>query len=375
MGESHLQYSIAQRISWAAQRKRTRSEDVAYSLLGILDVNLPLLYGEGGAKAFLRLQEEVLKYSTDQSILAWDPPRNLPYLQSYVWGALAESPVYFSKSGDVIQHRDSSQTSNDRYTMSNIGLRISLPLLPSDRKNVFWASIACARTSGEQRDVQICLLKLGKGIYARVSETRCGMPLKAQREAIYLRQNGFPSPAENFYHAQALLVRGVRLTRSTLHEVDLAKRWQLPSIILLEKSHPIQHREESWACISLLSVVDWRAKFNQGEWNAIDRTFVHFWTKRKADEDILIIRMGQTRKKIASGELSSPIPDASLGMEKTYSVATDWRWYKFAAPPLAATSGTTGLVRINPIVRTRPQIMNNRIIIEVELKLVNNGRL
>jgi hypothetical protein len=39
--------SIAQRMSWAAGRETTRIEDLAYCLLGIFDVNMPLLYGEG----------------------------------------------------------------------------------------------------------------------------------------------------------------------------------------------------------------------------------------------------------------------------------------------------------------------------------------
>ena len=59
--------SVARRLSWAARRETTRMEDQAYSLLGILDVNMPLLYGEG-QKAFLRLQEEIIRHSTDQSI-------------------------------------------------------------------------------------------------------------------------------------------------------------------------------------------------------------------------------------------------------------------------------------------------------------------
>jgi hypothetical protein len=43
--------SISMRMSWAANRQATRAEDVAYSLLGIFDVNMPLLYGEGKNKA------------------------------------------------------------------------------------------------------------------------------------------------------------------------------------------------------------------------------------------------------------------------------------------------------------------------------------
>jgi hypothetical protein len=39
-------------MSWASRRRTTRPEDVVYYLLGIIDVNMPLLYGEGQELAF-----------------------------------------------------------------------------------------------------------------------------------------------------------------------------------------------------------------------------------------------------------------------------------------------------------------------------------
>jgi hypothetical protein len=63
-GHDLKRFSVAQRMSWAASRQTTRVEDQAYSLMGIFDVNMPLLYGEG-EKAFLRLQEEIIKNSND----------------------------------------------------------------------------------------------------------------------------------------------------------------------------------------------------------------------------------------------------------------------------------------------------------------------
>ena len=39
--------SAAERMSWAAPRQTTREEDTAYSLMGIFNVHMPLLYGEG----------------------------------------------------------------------------------------------------------------------------------------------------------------------------------------------------------------------------------------------------------------------------------------------------------------------------------------
>jgi len=64
--------SVATRMSWASQRQTTRDEDIAYCLLGIFDVHMPLLYGEGGEKAFIRLQHQIVQSTPfDQSILAW----------------------------------------------------------------------------------------------------------------------------------------------------------------------------------------------------------------------------------------------------------------------------------------------------------------
>ncbi|KAF2673633.1 HET-domain-containing protein, partial [Microthyrium microscopicum] len=71
-GSSFLyEKSIAKRMSWASTRQTTKPEDTAYCLLGIFDCTLPLLYGEGLAKAFIRLQENIIQASRDQSIFAW----------------------------------------------------------------------------------------------------------------------------------------------------------------------------------------------------------------------------------------------------------------------------------------------------------------
>ena len=67
---------VAQIISWAANRTTTRVEDRTYSLMGLLDVNMPMLYGEG-KKAFHRLQLEIIRSSNDQSIFAWGSTRQV----------------------------------------------------------------------------------------------------------------------------------------------------------------------------------------------------------------------------------------------------------------------------------------------------------
>ncbi|PIL35281.1 hypothetical protein GSI_02006 [Ganoderma sinense ZZ0214-1] len=61
---------VARRMFWASKRCTTRKEDEAYCLMGIFGVHIPIIYGEG-SKAFIRLQEEILKHIPDQSIFIW----------------------------------------------------------------------------------------------------------------------------------------------------------------------------------------------------------------------------------------------------------------------------------------------------------------
>lgn len=84
-------------MSWAAGRETTRFEDMAYCLFGIFDINMPLMYGEEG-QAFPRLQEEILKYTTDLSIFAWtrsDERKNQRGPGRGYCGVLAERPRDF----------------------------------------------------------------------------------------------------------------------------------------------------------------------------------------------------------------------------------------------------------------------------------------
>jgi hypothetical protein len=56
-------FSVTERLLWAEKRETTREEDKAYSLLGIFNIQIPVLYGEGRENAFKRLREEIDKLS------------------------------------------------------------------------------------------------------------------------------------------------------------------------------------------------------------------------------------------------------------------------------------------------------------------------
>lgn len=88
--------TVAERMSWAAGRKTTRSEDIAYCLLGLFDVHMPLLYGEGRQRAFERLQEEITRRTDDVSLLLW-MPHTVPGQDPGAVGSLAPCPDYFCR--------------------------------------------------------------------------------------------------------------------------------------------------------------------------------------------------------------------------------------------------------------------------------------
>lgn len=82
---------VREKLGWMAARRTTKVEDMAYCLLGILDLRLPILYGEG-ERAFIRLQDEIMKNTDDTGIFDWvGKPSGL---NSY----LAQSPSCFRQA-------------------------------------------------------------------------------------------------------------------------------------------------------------------------------------------------------------------------------------------------------------------------------------
>lgn len=142
---SQLQdYCVAQKMSWASSRETTRGEDVAYCLMGIFEVNMPLLYGEGSSRAFFRLQREILERTHDQSILAIDSfPSGEPKK------ALASHPNQFPDSG-FIHFRPILTTAAEGDTLyamttelTKFGVHVDLLVVPEveDDTSVTWLGI------------------------------------------------------------------------------------------------------------------------------------------------------------------------------------------------------------------------------------------
>lgn len=85
------EYSLARRMSWASEMTASRVEDFAYALVGLFDVSMSILYGDG-QKAFLKLQEEIMRDTDDFSLMAWDKIDAQAYN-----GLFAHSPACFRR--------------------------------------------------------------------------------------------------------------------------------------------------------------------------------------------------------------------------------------------------------------------------------------
>lgn len=163
---------VMTRMSWASKRTTTKKEDESYCLLGIFDVTMPLLYGEGEV-AFRRLQQEILKATEDQTIFLWhsytfDPTEMGDILPTFIKrGFLATSPHDFVGVGPSgFRPVGSALDPNPAFTSRERGIRLSLRItnlreryhsLPhlsvfqqSRRNPVYLAALNCVVSSSSE---------------------------------------------------------------------------------------------------------------------------------------------------------------------------------------------------------------------------------
>ncbi|KAF8862493.1 HET-domain-containing protein [Acephala macrosclerotiorum] len=174
--------SVAKRMSWMSKRVTTRIEDLAYCMLGIFDINIPLLYGEG-QNAFIRLQEEILRTTDDQSIFCWEWDMSIVTTD---WASvLAPCPAVFKNSGEYfpnIQGKDPNDAPLP-YSITNVGLSIHLPLVQTAHSSLVLAVLQVRQPLEQATKItrfpyfEICI-PLAKGrIYRRVPFPTQPLPL------------------------------------------------------------------------------------------------------------------------------------------------------------------------------------------------------
>jgi hypothetical protein len=157
--------SISEKMSWASMRQTKRIEDTAYSLLGMFNINMPLLYGEG-AKAFRRLQEEIIKQSADQSIFVWSQRSSEEEeIEEENSMLLAPLPKHFSDCGNIVRSINTRATKP--YTITNIGLHAEFPILGRGTEVI--TVLNCRYGNDPFSDIGIWLCKDEDGRYRRSS--------------------------------------------------------------------------------------------------------------------------------------------------------------------------------------------------------------
>jgi hypothetical protein len=81
-GEPLSHFTIPERMAWAERRETTVPEDKAYSMLGIFEIHMPLIYGEGKERASKRLREEIFKDQKGKLIRNRTASKSLTYVGS-----------------------------------------------------------------------------------------------------------------------------------------------------------------------------------------------------------------------------------------------------------------------------------------------------
>jgi hypothetical protein len=217
--------SISMRMSWASGRRATRTEDIAYSLLGIFDVNMPLLYGEGKVKAFRRLQEEIMKVSEDETLFAWESMELTTNAES--GNALASDPKDFMEARDLIPF--ASDDPIVPYALTHRGLRIWLqiyhygeeirpirpPVMVGSPFKVQAAVLRCHIAHDFNHVVVIPLHHLTANLYIRDSTTNVGLlPTRLLRQSnptneVYIRNTTIHSISNSVRRRYGFLIRNL----------------------------------------------------------------------------------------------------------------------------------------------------------------------
>jgi hypothetical protein len=173
--------SVAEKMSWAAKRETTRIEDRAYSLMGIFGVNMPTLYGEG-SRAFTRLQNEIIKISSDHTIFTWQR-------KSLTAGLLAHSPDEFEHSGtwrsmdyQIFMNTFGITTAKPDFAPTNFGMHIQLPLAQIPDHNGYYLAFLSCTESPDIPFHNLRWLKSRDGEYTTQDWSNARLPL------IFLRQ-------------------------------------------------------------------------------------------------------------------------------------------------------------------------------------------
>ncbi|EKJ76898.1 hypothetical protein FPSE_02896 [Fusarium pseudograminearum CS3096] len=232
--------SVAQRMSWAAKRKTKRIEDMAYCLLGIFNISMPMIYGEG-AKAFERLQSKILVQTTDDSILAWGTfdtdlsGQSTKISQAVSAGAFASSPKDFARCGRIVSNTQIFKPSST-ITISGGYVNTSLTIHRNENQ-MHYGGLNCYFEGNDAQVIAIPLFTKSSAT-GHIRPQSYGPILVAKPPAghptsdIRIRVDRQLRPAQTTGKSVWLHVQGYRKLRLKLAETYPPLEWQKSRALL-----------------------------------------------------------------------------------------------------------------------------------------------
>ncbi|KAK3398806.1 hypothetical protein B0T20DRAFT_218297 [Sordaria brevicollis] len=227
---------LATKLSWAANRQTTRIEDQSYSLLGLLGVHMPLIYGEG-EHAFTRLQHELIRTFNDESIFVWKSRRAaLPPGEKTSESRATRSSTHLPRTPWFIQRLTFSQSWDLTTTLQHNDAAV---LAPSLKCFAGSTGLQIYRHDARFRfEMTNAGLSINVELFRSIESASCA-------EMVYLvRLNCSQAPPSHMAHsvasAKVLLLRGVHFD-STFMSNQLNTHGSVPTAF-----RKIRHRSLDW---------------------------------------------------------------------------------------------------------------------------------
>lgn len=290
--------SVAQKMSWASKRETTKPEDMSYCLLGLFNINMVPIYGEG-SKAFMRLQREIAMQEDDESLFAWNDSSAGLGNQGFS-GMFADSPFAFEKSGNIVR-KSFESAYRPPWTVTNRGLGISLYLNKALDAQIGGSSqvsrlvsipLNCARERSISTPLCIRLVRLSRDELARSGLGEIPFDLYQLIEGWTTTQGADNSLVES----NSLELRQVYIREYLAHERidshELLPRGNIRTFLFPMKSHNTGFQVMDYWCsypsLALFNPRTWTLTLGEGYAGLVFSQF----KSRRMERFLLIIRLG-----------------------------------------------------------------------------------
>jgi hypothetical protein len=328
--------SVSERLSWLSNRTTTRLEDMAYCMLGIFELNMPLLYGEG-SKAFMRLQEEIMKVSDDHSLFCWE--WNTPQNRG---SFLSEVPSEFRYAGRFVPKQEDKRPAP--YTFTNAGLSIQLQILHGWksafigilRVNSFeTGKIFGLPMSGDLRTGRVCRMPFPPNPIPL-----CDGVSGSQELSVFVSEN-YRQPQGYEYESSMLSLISAKKERTNFSkEAAVLLTFEPEGLVRGITTYPPNRFHPVQSSISIHVDEEWLVLTKMGEWVP----GIRFKDFQHTYEGVLI------HLELQTGEFESFMIASKYGkpLEHEDRLATRWSWHYWRVSPEDASTILSAKLKESP---------------------------